>query len=97
MKTWTTPTVVIDVPDGADALAEAERVVVAAKGRRAVVKEADAVEGTAVAVSYTQRETAELGAGAVDFEVTLKMADGSVVKTETATAPFEEAVLREEV
>lgn len=97
MKTYTTPTVVIDVPDGEQALADAERVIVTAQGRRAVEKDAESVEGTAVAVAYTQRETADLGAGAVDFEVTLKMPDGTVVKTETVSAPLEEAVLRREV
>ena len=61
MKTYTTPTVVIDVPDGA------------------------------------QAEMAALGAGLVEFEVTLKMPDGTVVKTETAAARLKEAVLRREV
>ena len=97
MKTYTTPTVVIDVTDGEQALADAERVIVTAQGRRTVEKDAASVEGTAVAVAYTQRETADLGAGAVDFEVTLKMPDGTVVKTETVTATLEEAVLRREV
>lgn len=97
MKTYTTPTVIIDVPDGEQALADAERVIVTAQGRRTVEKDAASVEGTAVAVAYTQRETADLGAGAVDFEVTLKMPDGTVVKTETVTATLEEAVLRREV
>lgn len=97
MKTYTTPTVVIDVPDGAQALADAERVIVAAKGRQLIEKDAASVDGTAVTVSYSQSETASLGAGAVEFEVTLKMPDGTVVKTETAAARLKEAVLRREV
>lgn len=52
MKTYTTPTVVIDVPDGAQALAEAERVIVAASGWNVVEKDAR-VDGTAVSVTYT--------------------------------------------
>lgn len=97
MKTYTTPTVVIDVPDGAQALADAERVIVAAKGRQLIEKDAESVDGTAVTVSYSQSETASLGAGAVEFEVTLKMPDGTVVKTETVAARLKEAVLRREV
>ena len=97
MKTYTTPTVVIDVPDGAQALADAERVIVAARGRQLIEKDAASVDGTAVAVSYSQSETASLGAGAVEFEVTLKMPDGTVVKTETAAARLNEAVLGREV
>ena len=97
MRTYTTPTVVIDVPDGAQALADAERVIVAAKGRQLIEKDVASVDGTAVAVPYTQAETAALGAGLVEFEVTLKMPDGTVVKTETAAARLKEAVLRREV
>ena len=85
------------MPDGAQALADAERVIVAAKGRQLIEKDAESVDGTAVTVSYSQSETASLGAGAVEFEVTLKMPDGTVVKTETAAARLKEAVLRREV
>ena len=47
MKTYTTPTVVIDVPDGAQALADAERVIVAAKGRQLIEKDAANADGNA--------------------------------------------------
>lgn len=97
MKTWTTPTVAIDVPGGADYLAGAERVIVAARGRRTIEKDALSVEGTVVSVDYTQAETAALGAGPVEFEVTLRLAGGGVVKTETVAATLEEAVLKREV
>lgn len=97
MKTWTTPSVEIDVPDGADALAAASEVVVAARGRRGVVEKAGSVSGTSVSCSYTQAETAALGAGVVEFEVTIALPGGSVLKTDTVCAPIEEAVLRREV
>ena len=97
MKTWTTPTVAIDVPDGAEALAEAERVIVAAHGRRTIEKDAASVEGTVVSVDYTQAETAALGAGPVEFEVTLRLVGGAVLKTDTVAATLDEAVLKREV
>lgn len=109
MKTYTTPTVSMQLEGAEEVLASAERVILTARnGLYSVDKDWPEggldVDGDTVSAKLTQGETARLGAAvdkngkaAIAFEVTVKFPDGTVVKSETAYATIADAVRKEEV
>ncbi|MBQ9785071.1 MAG: hypothetical protein IJW29_06190 [Clostridia bacterium] len=102
MKAYTTPEVRMQLEGAEDILANAEKIVFTAETHGVEVskeKSTDlnevAVESDTIIVKYTQDETAVLGPGTIRFEATIKLADGTVVKSETVSCDMTAAVREE--
>ncbi len=93
-KEYTPP--MIDIPlDGAqDLLKDAARVVVTIKGRQ-VIEKTPTIDRGILSFSLTQEETAILGVGTVQMEVSILTVDGYVLKSNTIKTTIEAALRRE--
>ena len=81
--------------DGAqEVLKDAARVIVTIKGRQTIEKEPTIDRGI-LSFSLTQEETAILGVGTVQMEVSILTVDGYVLKSNTIKTTIEAAIRRE--
>ena len=94
IKEYTTPTIDIALEGAQDLLKDAARVVVTVKGRQ-VIEKAPTVDRGILSFSLTQEETAILGVGTVQMEVSILTADGYVLKSNTIKTTIEAALRRE--
>lgn len=95
MKEYTTPRVTIVMRGAGKLLEKAETVLITAKNGKAHIDKPAEINGESVSALYTQDETASFAPGTILFEVTIKMPDGTVMKSETVKSTMREAVRRE--
>lgn len=93
-KEYTTPMIDIALDGAQDLLKDAARVVVTIKGRQTIEKEPTIDRGI-LSFSLTQEETAILGVGTVQMEVSILTVDGYVLKSNTVKTTIEAALRRE--
>lgn len=94
IKEFTTPMIDIALEGAQDLLRDARRVIVTIKGRQTVEK-TPAIDRGILSFSLTQEETAILGVGTVQMEVTVLTVDGYVLKSNTIKSTIEAAIRRE--
>lgn len=100
MKAYTTPEVRMQLEGAQDILANAEKIILTAESGKAEIDRVGpsdelTVEGDTIIVRYTQEETVSLGVGDIRFEATVKLADGTVVKSTTVSVKMGVAVREE--
>ena len=94
IKEYTTPMIDIALENSQDILRDASRVIVTIKGRQTIEK-TPAIDRGILSFSLTQEETAILGVGTVQMEVTVLTVDGHVLKSSTIKTSIEAAIRRE--
>ena len=94
MKEYTTPTIDIALEGAADALADAQAIIVTLKGRQTIEK-TPSVDRSILSITLTQQETAILGVGTVLIEVTILTVGGAVLKSDTIKTTIQAAVRKE--
>lgn len=81
--------------DGAqDLLKDAARVIVTIKGRQ-IIEKTPTIDRGILSFTLTQEETAILGVGTVQMEVSILTVDGYVLKSNTIKTSIEAALRRE--
>lgn len=94
MKEYTTPTIDIALEGAADAIADAQAIIVTLKGRQTIEK-TPGVDRSILSITLTQQETAILGVGTVLIEVTILTVGGAVLKSDTIKTTIQAAVRKE--
>ena len=94
MKEYTTPTIDIALEGAADAIADAQAIIVTLKGRQTIEK-TPGVDRSILSITLTQQETAILGVGTVLIEVTILTVGGAVLKSDTIQTTIQAAVRKE--
>lgn len=81
--------------DGAqDLLKDAARIIVTIKGRQ-IIEKTPTIDRGILSFTLTQEETAILGVGTVQMEVSILTVDGYVLKSNTIKTSIEAALRRE--
>ena len=94
MKEYTPPTIDIALEGAADAIADAQAIIVTLKGRQTIEK-TPGVDRSILSITLTQQETAILGVGTVLIEVTILTVGGAVLKSDTIKTTIQAAVRKE--
>ena len=94
MKEYTTPTIDIALEGAADAIADAQAIIVTLKGRQ-IIEKTPGVDRSILSITLTQQETAILGVGTVLIEVTILTVGGAVLKSDTIKTTIQAAVRKE--
>lgn len=93
-KEYTTPMIDIALDGAQDLLKDAARVIVTIKGRQ-IIEKTPTIDRGILSFTLTQEETAILGVGTVQMEVSILTVDGYVLKSNTIKTSIEAALRRE--
>lgn len=93
MKEYTDSDFVIRIPGAADDLARAQKVVLYIVGKNGSFEREPVIDGELIKTSFTPQDTATLGTGYVNCEVTIKLENGKQLKTNTVGFQLQEALL----